>query len=123
MYTGFLRLLARLGLFLVRRLELVLVQHGMLETLAQLLVEIVEFVHLQMPDNAPALAAGHDRCQQNHQSSHNQRYRFSQKGRIFREKLHVFPLIIHSSAQCRLALVTTSIPTPSAGDQLPDASP
>ncbi|MNN63153.1 hypothetical protein D3C81_1785110 [compost metagenome] len=43
-----LRLLGLLGFCLVQGLELVLVQHGVLQPLTQLLVEVVQLAHLQM---------------------------------------------------------------------------
>ena len=94
--TGFgilLRQLGRLGLAFALLLELLLVDHGLLETLTHRLIEIVEFVYFQMATRLLGSPTP-QRCKryQHHQHGGHQRHGFSQKACIVSKKLHRSPL-------------------------------
>ena len=64
---------------------------GLLQTLAQILVEIIELLHLQLPPGAPPLAACGSDGHQYHDDGDHQGQGFRQKAGVLAKKLHGSP--------------------------------
>ncbi|MCY1514887.1 hypothetical protein D9M68_494530 [compost metagenome] len=90
--AGLLRLLRRLGFGLAHSLQLSLVQHRMLQALAQALVEVIELAYIQMAAGDAAIAptqCGNGR--QHHQDGHQHGDGPGQKACVLGKELHVYP--------------------------------
>ncbi len=91
-FGGFLLFFLGLALGLAQGLELILVEQGLLQALAQAFVKVIELADLQLPGIlAPALAAQRRKTDQHHQDGDDQRDGFSQKTCILSQKLHGTP--------------------------------
>ncbi|MNT50780.1 hypothetical protein D3C72_1877160 [compost metagenome] len=88
-FGGFLLLLLRLGLLLAQGLELGFVQQAAFQALAQVLVELVELVDLQLAARlAPAFATQTGNRRKNNQNRDHQGRGLGEKACVLCKKLH-----------------------------------
>ncbi|MNM85001.1 hypothetical protein D3C81_971060 [compost metagenome] len=86
--AGLLLGLFRLGFFLAQRLQLLLVQHAVLQALAQVLVEVVELVHVELPAGTTLAGAQRGNAGQDDEDGSQDGHCPGQKTGVIGKKLH-----------------------------------